>query len=99
MIRACVSCASPPTLSRRTTPWPTAALRRARRTAMANDLTALLRSLGLLAAADGLSDLIAFATKNRASPAQLLEHLADLEEKDRARRSLERRTSRSRIGR
>jgi DNA replication protein DnaC len=66
---------------------------------MADELTTRLRSLGLLAAADGISDLIAFATKNRLSPAQLLEHLADLEEKERARRSLERRTSRSRIGR
>lgn len=66
---------------------------------MTPELSVRLRSLGLLAASASLSDLIAFATKNRVGPAELLAHVADLEEKDRARRSLERRTSRSRIGR
>lgn len=54
-----------------------------------------LHSLGLLAAADTLDDVIALATKKRWSHAQLLEHLADIEERERSRRSLERRLSRS----
>jgi DNA replication protein DnaC len=58
-----------------------------------------LHSLGLLAAADNLDDVIALATKNRWSPAQLLEHLTDIEERERSRRSLERRLSRSHLGR
>lgn len=66
---------------------------------MAADLAARLRSLGLLAAATAMSDLIASATKNRLSHIELLEHLATLEEKERARKSLERRTAMSRIGR
>lgn len=66
---------------------------------MANELAARLRSLGLLAAAEGMSDLIASATKSRWSHIELLEHLAALEEKERARKSLERRTAMSRIGR
>src|SRR5215207_7881260 len=66
---------------------------------MANELAARLRSLGLLAAAEGMSDLIASATKNRWSHIELFEHLAALEEKERARKSLERRTAMSRIGR
>jgi DNA replication protein DnaC len=66
---------------------------------MADDLPTRLRALGLLATAAGVDDLVAFVTKHRHSPAQILEHLAALEEKDRARRSLERRTSRSKLGR
>jgi DNA replication protein DnaC len=58
-----------------------------------------LRELGLRATAEQLSDLVARATKERWSVAQILEHIADLEEKDRARRSLERRLARSRLGR
>lgn len=66
---------------------------------MSDDLAARLRSLGLLATAAGMSDLIASATKNRYSHVELLEHLAALEEKERSRKSLERRTAMSRIGR
>jgi DNA replication protein DnaC len=62
-----------------------------------SDLTSRLRGLGLLASAAGLDDLIALAVKKRWAPAELLEHIADLEEKDRARRGLERRTSRSKL--
>lgn len=58
-----------------------------------------LHALGLLGAADSLDDVIALATKKRWSPAQLLEHLADIEERERSRRSLERRLARSHIGR
>jgi DNA replication protein DnaC len=64
-----------------------------------DDLKRRLRGLGLLAAASDIDDLIAYVTKHRYSPQQILEHLAALEEKDRARRSLERRTARSRLGR
>lgn len=66
---------------------------------MASSLHDRLDALGLPATASGLDDLIAFAMKQRMSPVQLLEHIADLEEKERTRRSLERRTSRSRLGR
>jgi DNA replication protein DnaC len=58
-----------------------------------------LHGLGLIGAADNLDDVIALATKQRWSPAQLLEHLADIEERERSRRSLERRLSRSHLGR
>lgn len=62
-------------------------------------LTDQLTALGLRATAATLDDLIALATKRRWSPQQFLEYLADTEQQDRARRSLERRLLRSRIGR
>jgi DNA replication protein DnaC len=58
-----------------------------------------LRHLGLRGTATQLSDLIARATKERWGAAQILEHVADIEEQDRSRRSLERRLSRSHLGR
>jgi DNA replication protein DnaC len=58
-----------------------------------------LKAIGLRHIADHLDDVIALATKKRLSPVQILEHIADEEAKDRARRSLERRLSRSRVGR
>jgi DNA replication protein DnaC len=61
------------------------------------DLRSRLRDLGLIATANGLDDIVALATKKRWGPSDLFEHLADLEEKDRARRGLERRMSRSRL--
>lgn len=61
------------------------------------DLRSRLRALGLTAILAQLDDIVALATKQRWSPTQLLEHIADLEEKDRARRGLERRMSRSRL--
>ena len=61
-------------------------------------LAARLRALGLIAASDTLDDLVALATQKRWSPNQLLEYVADLEDKERARKSLERRTTRSRLG-
>jgi DNA replication protein DnaC len=66
---------------------------------MADDLKTRLHALGLFAAASSIDDLIAFVTKHRYSAAQILEHLAEVEDNDRARRSLERRMSRSRLGR
>lgn len=64
-----------------------------------SELVERLRDLGLRATVEHLSDVVARATKERWGPAQIFEHVADLEEKDRARRSLERRLSRSRLGR
>jgi DNA replication protein DnaC len=64
-----------------------------------SELDERLRKLGLRATAESLSDLIARATKDRFGAAQLLEHVADLEEQERARRSMDRRLSRSRLGR
>jgi len=63
------------------------------------DLAERLRNVGLRATGAQLDDLIALATRERWSPAQLLEHVVDLDEKDRVRRSLERRFSDSHLGR
>lgn len=63
------------------------------------DLRALLRALGLSATADALDDLIALATKKRWGPVELFEHIAALEDKDRAQRGLDRRLKRSRLER
>ena len=64
-----------------------------------NPLAELLRALGLRAVSSQLDDLIALATKKRWGPTEILEHIAALESQERARRSLERRLSRARIGR
>jgi DNA replication protein DnaC len=58
-----------------------------------------LAALGLRATAAKLDDLIARATTHRWSPTQLLEHVVQSELDDRARRGLERRLSRARLGR
>ena len=58
-----------------------------------------LADIGLKAVCNDLDDILAHAAKRQWSPTQLLEHIADLETKERAQRSLERRLSRSRIGR
>jgi DNA replication protein DnaC len=58
-----------------------------------------LSALGLRATAAQLDDLVALAIKRRWSPMQLLEHLAEREQQERTRRSLERRLARSRLGR
>jgi DNA replication protein DnaC len=64
-----------------------------------SDLKTRLRSLELFVTAAELDDLIALATKKRWGPLQLIEHLVEAEEKDRARRGLERRRARSRLER
>jgi DNA replication protein DnaC len=64
-----------------------------------SELVDRLRQLGLRATAAQLSDFVARVTKERSGAAQILEHIAEIEEQDRARRSLERRLSRSRLGR
>lgn len=63
------------------------------------DLKTRLHALGLLVTAADLDDLIATATKKRWGPQQLLEHVVEVEEKDRSRRGLERRRARSRLER
>jgi DNA replication protein DnaC len=62
-------------------------------------LTDALTLLGLHHTAAHLDDLVALATRRRWSPTQLLEHLVTEEQQERARRSLERRLLRSRLGR
>ena len=62
-------------------------------------LADLLATLGLHTTAAQLNDLIARATKHRWSPTQLLEHVVRIEQDDRAHRGLERRLTRSRLGR
>lgn len=57
-----------------------------------------LREIGLHDTASNLDDFLAQATKKRLSPLQLFEQLYDLESRERARRSLERRKARSRVG-
>ncbi len=58
-----------------------------------------LGALGLRSTAAHLDDLLARATKHRWSATQLLEHTVAAEQADRARRGLERRLARSRLGR
>jgi DNA replication protein DnaC len=62
------------------------------------DLKERLRLLGLGACADRLDDIVASATKKRWGVVEALEHITALEETDRARRGLDRRTKRSRMG-
>ena len=62
------------------------------------DLKDQLRVLGLRHTAETLDDLVALATKSRWGAHQLFEHVARTEAEDRARRSLERRLGRSKLG-
>jgi DNA replication protein DnaC len=64
-----------------------------------SDLEDNLKALHLHRCADHLDDVIERATKARMSPRQLLELVVSEELKDRARRSLERRTQRAQLGR
>lgn len=66
---------------------------------MTASLSHSLSCLGLRRTSAELDDLVARATKGRLSPTQLLEQIVQLESDERARRSLERRTLRSRLGR
>jgi DNA replication protein DnaC len=63
-----------------------------------SDLSFRLHVLGLLAIHDKLDDIVALATQKRWGPRQLLEHIAELEESDRGKRSLDGRLARSRLG-
>ena len=64
-----------------------------------SDLTSQLAAIGLRHTAEHLDDLVATATKRRLGPVQLLELIVENEQKERTRRSLERRVGRSRLGR
>jgi DNA replication protein DnaC len=57
-----------------------------------------LAALGMHGLADELDDVIAHASKRRSAPLALVERMLDIEERERARRSLERRSKRSRVG-
>jgi DNA replication protein DnaC len=63
------------------------------------DLKEQLTQIGLLALADGSDDFLARAAKGRFSPRQVVEEIVRLELTEGAKRSLERRLERSRIGR
>jgi DNA replication protein DnaC len=58
-----------------------------------------LAALGLRYTAENFDDVLAQLIKQRLSPVQIFEHVIKLEQLDRARRSLERRVARSRLGR
>ena len=66
-------------------------------TTPSNSLPAQLEQIGLHALAAGVDDFLARATKQRWSPRQILEHLAQTEADERAHRSLERRLRLSEI--
>lgn len=66
---------------------------------MSNDLPCQLRQIGLHAAAEGLSDLLSRAAKQRWMPRQFLEEIVRQETAHRAARNLQRRLSAARLGR
>jgi len=57
-----------------------------------------LRAIGLTHTAAELDDIVALATKRRWNATQLLEHIVEAEERERTKRSLDRRIGRSRLG-
>lgn len=63
-----------------------------------NPLNRQLDALGLRGAAEQIDDILSLAAKKRWAPAQLLEHIVQVEQADRSRRSLERRLARSKLG-
>lgn len=66
---------------------------------MSGQLTAQLASLGLHWAAANLDDVVALAAKHRWGAVELMSHLVDQESREKARRSMERRHARSKLGR
>jgi DNA replication protein DnaC len=66
---------------------------------MTASLSEQLSSLALYFTAANIDDIVALATKGRWGAVELLSHVAKEETKERARRSLERRLARSRLGR
>lgn len=62
-----------------------------------NDLRERFEALGWRATASQIDDIIATATKKRWGTADLFEHVASIEEKDRTQRGLERRTKTSKL--
>jgi DNA replication protein DnaC len=68
-------------------------------TAMMNDdLGDCLRQIGLTTTADNLADFLARAIKAQWSPTTVLENMAQAEAKEKARRSVESRLKRARLG-
>ena len=63
------------------------------------DIATRMHALGFTAVADNFDDIVALVMKKRWSLVQALEHIVDLEEKERARRGLERRRRRSKLER
>jgi DNA replication protein DnaC len=61
--------------------------------------TELLNNIGLRGVAGKIDDIIDYATKKRMGPGQLLEYVAQIEQKDRVKKSLESRIKKSKIGR
>ncbi len=61
-------------------------------------LTESLKAIGLAHTAAELDDLVALATKRRWNATQLLEYVAEAEQRARAQKSLERRIGRSKLG-
>lgn len=66
---------------------------------MSAQLSTQLASLGLHYVAHHLDDLIALATKHRWGAVEMLAHVTEQETKERARRSMERRLTRAKLGR
>lgn len=64
---------------------------------MKPDITTRLVTLGLRGLAAQLPDIIASATKKRWGTAEIIEHIALIEETERARRGLERRSTQSKL--
>ena len=66
---------------------------------MSAQLSQQLHAVGLHYVAEHLDDVIALATKHRWGPVELLGHVTEQETKERARRSVERRLARAKLGR
>lgn len=66
---------------------------------MSAQLSKQLASLGLYYVAEHLDDLVAMATKHRWGAIDMLTHVTEQETKERARRSVERRLTRAKLGR
>ncbi len=66
---------------------------------MSVELSKHLAALGLHYVAEHLDDVVALGTKNRWGTIEMLTHVAEQEAKGRAKRSLDRRLARSKLGR
>lgn len=66
---------------------------------MSVELSKQLAALGLHYVAEHLDDVVALGTKNRWGTIEMLTHVAEQEAKGRAKRSLDRRLARSKLGR
>ena len=64
-----------------------------------SDMIKKLGALGLCHLASHFDDVVSLATRQRMTPQQLIEHIVELEQQERASRGVLRRLARSRIGR